>query len=90
MICSPEARAARKKAQLARDAASSKPGFAALYASQPHEIRIAAEQGAIRKAERAAKNAIAALSHADADASAEIFSDGSMATAQAVEKSGGA
>ncbi len=88
MICSSEARAARKKAQLARDAAATKPGFAAVYASQPGQIRIAAEQGAIRKAERAAKNALAALSHADASASAEIFSSG-MATPQAVEEAGG-
>ncbi len=76
MICSPEARASRKKAQLARDAASTKPGFAELYASQPDQIRIAAEQGAIRKAERAAKNAIATAAHADADASAGIFTAG--------------
>lgn len=73
MICSPEARAARKEAQLARDKASTKPGFAELYASQPDQIRIHAEQGAIRRAERAAKNAIAILAHADADASADIF-----------------
>ena len=73
MICSPEARAARKTAQLARDAAATKPGFAELYASQPHELKVAAEQGAIRRAERAAKNAIAIAAHADAETSADIF-----------------
>lgn len=88
MICSPDARAARKKAQLARDEAATKPGFAELYASQPHEIKVAAEQGAIRKAERAAKNAIAIAAHADAETSAEIFSNG-LATPQAVEDAGG-
>lgn len=91
MICSPEARAARKKAQLARNEAQTKPGFAELYASQPHEIKVAAEQGAIRRAERAAKNAVAIAAHADAVTSAEIFG-GSIQTPSAgaaVKKAGG-
>ena len=88
MKCSPEARAARKKAQLARDAASTKPGFAELYASQPHEIQVAAEQGAIRRAERAAKNAIAIAAHADAETSADVFTS-SLETPSAVKDDAG-
>jgi hypothetical protein len=89
MICSTEARAARKKAQLARDAASTKPGFAELYASQPHEKKIAAEQGAIRRAERAAKNAIALAAHADAESSADVFTSGIQTPTAGTADNGG-
>ncbi len=58
MKLSNEANAAAKKAQLVRLKAKGTPEYGALYASQPAQIRIAAEQGAQRKAEHEAKNAL--------------------------------
>jgi hypothetical protein len=54
---SSETQAARKKAQLARLAAKGSPEYAAIYAQQPEQLIIAAEQGAARKAVREAKAA---------------------------------
>ncbi len=68
-----EVRAAQKKAQLARLAAKGTPEYPALYASQPEQIRKAAEQGAIRKAERDAKNALRDAMQKSANEAVEIF-----------------
>ncbi len=73
MILSEEARAAAKKAQLARLAARGTPEYPALYASQPAQVRKAAEQGAIRKAERDAKNALSDAMQKSANEAVEIF-----------------
>ena len=73
MIVSESTQKARKKAQLARLAAKGTPGYGALYASQPEQQRIAAEQGAQRKAVRDAKNALNAAALQSANEAAEVF-----------------
>lgn len=73
MQLSEDTRAAQKKAQLARLAAKGTPEYLALYASQPEQIRIAAEQGAQRKAERDAKNALNAAKLKAANEAVEVF-----------------
>jgi len=75
MQLSEETQAARKKAQLARLAAKGTPGYPALYASQPEQIRIAAEQGKARQAEREAKNAINAAKLKAANEAVDVFSN---------------
>lgn len=74
MQLSPSTRAAQKTAQLARLAAKGKPGYAALYASQPEEVRIAAEQGKARKVVRDAKEALNLAALKAAGESADVFS----------------
>ena len=73
MKLSNEARAAAKEAQMVRLKAKGTPEYPALYASQPAEIRIAAEQGAKRKAEREAKNALSAAILKSSTEAVEIF-----------------
>ena len=73
MIGSPTVRAARKKAQRARIAAKGSKEYSKLYASQPDQVRIAAEQTAARKVRRAAQLAIENAIGADAAASADSF-----------------
>lgn len=71
MTLSVAARSAAKKAQIARLAAKGSPDYPAIYAKQPDQIRIAAEQGAARKVRRDEKKAqdAAALSAAEIGAS---------------------
>jgi hypothetical protein len=70
---SADARASRKQAQLARIEKKGDPDYPLLYAKQPHEIKVAAEQGAQRKAIRAAKVALEIAMQADARGATEIF-----------------
>ncbi len=74
MQLSPSTKAAQKTAQLSRLAAKGKPGYAALYASQPEQIRIAAEQGKARKAIRAAKEALNLGARKAANEAVDVFS----------------
>ena len=55
---SAEERAALKKQQLARLAAQGSENYSELYASQPEQLRLAAEDKAKRQIERDAKNAV--------------------------------
>ena len=74
MSSSEATRAAAKKAQLARLAAKRSPDYPKVYAAQPEQVRIAAEQGAARKAVRDAKLAIDAVAASNAAAATESFS----------------
>ena len=58
MIRSEEERVARKAGQLARLTRKGDPDYPVLYAQQPDQIRLAAEQKAQRAAEREAKDAL--------------------------------
>jgi len=73
MQLSDEARAAAKEAQLARLAAKGTPEYPALYASQPEQIRIAAEQGVQRKALHDAKGALSTAKLQAANEALEVF-----------------
>ncbi len=75
MILSEETRAARKKAQLTRLAAKDTDieNYPALYASQPEQQRIAAEQGAQRKAQREAKDALNQAALQSANEAVDVF-----------------
>lgn len=74
MQVSQSTRSAQKTAQLARLAAKGKPGYGALYASQPEQVRIAAEQGKERKAIRDAKNSLNLAALKAAGETADVFS----------------
>lgn len=78
MQLSEDARAAQKEAQLARLAAKGSPEYPQIYAQQPDQIRIAAEQGAARAKERALKNS--AEGFAVGDAAAAVADFGNIAT----------
>ncbi len=67
------ARAAKKDAQLNRLKVKGTSGYSKLYASQPAQVKIAAEQGAARQAERAIKNAVSATVEQDEIAAAGVF-----------------
>ena len=73
MILSESARAAAKKAQLARLAAKGSPDYPKIYANQPAQIRRAIKLKAERKVFHDAKMAVNAAATADADAAAESF-----------------
>jgi hypothetical protein len=73
MKLSEETRAARKKAQLSRLAAKGTPDYPALYASQPEQVRIAVEQGAQRKAQREAKDALNQAVLKSSNEAVEVF-----------------
>ncbi len=67
------ARAAEKKAQLARLAAKGSPDYPIIYAQQPQQLRIAAEQAVVRKARRDAKKALLAGAISDASGAVSAF-----------------
>ena len=74
MILSAESRAARKKAQLARLEAKVKPGYPALYGSQPHEIAKGNEERAARQLAREVKNQAETAARTAAESAANHFS----------------
>ncbi len=78
MTVSEDTRAAQKEAQLTRLAAKGSPDYPKIYAQQPDQIRIAAEQGAARAKEHAIKNAAEVVAAGDAAAAVEGF--GNIAT----------
>lgn len=78
MRMSEEARAIRKKAQLARLATKTQPGYPALYASQPHQIAIAAEQGAERRLARSIRNQAQTAAIAAAESATSVFTGAAL------------
>lgn len=68
-----EAQQAKKSAQIARLAAKGSKGYSKLYASQPAQVRIAAEQKAARKTERAQIDAASLAVEQDEKAAANVF-----------------
>ncbi len=74
----PEVRKALKKQQLARLAAKGTPEYPALYASQPEQLRKAAENQAERKAIRDLKESAKARALIEAGEGASVF-DGAAA-----------
>ncbi len=81
MILSQAARDAAKKAQLARLALKGTPEYPEMYAKQPEQIRIAAEQRAARKVRREAKEALEATALSDAAGALAVFEGGVKLTA---------
>ncbi len=81
MFVSEAANAAAKKAQLARLALKGTPEYPAMYAKQPEQIRIAAEQQAARKVRRDAKEALQAGALSDAAGALAVFGGGVDLTA---------
>jgi hypothetical protein len=75
MITSLEARAAAKKAQLARLAKKGTPEYPALYAAQPQQQRKAAANAVERKAFHDAKQAVNKIALMQANEAAEVFGD---------------
>ncbi len=69
----PEVRKALKKQQLARLAAKGTPEYPALYASQPEQLRKAAEYGAERKIRRDFKEAAKVRAIVEAGEGADVF-----------------
>ncbi|MEE8579816.1 MAG: hypothetical protein V3S78_07670 [Hyphomicrobium sp.] len=84
MLLSPEARAARKSAHLARIAAKGSANYPALYASQPAQVAKAAENAERAQALREAKATQHATEIANAQGAAEVFS-GAISTAPSGE-----
>ena len=80
MNLSPEARAAEKKAQLARLAAKGTPGYVKMYASQPAEIRKGEIQRAARKVERDKKNAASVAAISAAQDAVAVFKPANITT----------
>ena len=74
MVGSQQTRAKQKEAQLARLAAKGTPEYGEIYAAQPDQIRIQAEQYAARQEERALKLAGDIEANSDADAAVAAFS----------------
>jgi len=73
MILSKQAMAARKEAQKTRLAAKGSDEYPALYASQPEQMRIAAEQGAARKILHDQKNSDSAAALEAAHDAVDVF-----------------
>jgi len=73
MYISVEVQAAKKRAQMARIAAKGTPEYAALYASQPAQVRIAAEQKAQRAVRREMKQALEAEGIKTANEAVSVF-----------------
>jgi hypothetical protein len=69
----PNVRVAEKEAQLKRLAAKGTPGYGAMYAAQPRQVRRAAEQKAARLAQRDERSAADALALAEAKGAALGF-----------------
>lgn len=68
-----EAQKAKKDAQIARLAAKGTKGYSKLYASQPAQVRIDAEQKAARKVARDARDAVSLGIVQDETAAASAF-----------------
>lgn len=75
MIGSIQTRVKQKEAQLARLAAKGTPEYGDIYAAQPDQIRIKAEQYAVRQEVRAIKLAADTEASSDADAAVAAFSN---------------
>ena len=73
MFISNEVQAASKRAQLARLKAKGTPEYPALYASQPEQVRIAAEQKAKRAVRREMKEALEASGIRTANEAVAVF-----------------
>ena len=76
MLLSPEARAARKKAQLARLDKKGDDDYPIIYAQQPEQRRQAAENAAIRQALHQAKLLISIQAQTDAEGAVAVFQTG--------------
>lgn len=73
MIITPEERAARKKAQVARIAAKGSPQYPVLYAQQPEQIRLKAKADAQRAADRQAAEALKQATLVAGDEAASLW-----------------
>lgn len=73
MFISNEVQAAKKSAQIARIAAKGTPEYPTLYASQPEQIRIAAEQKKERAVRREAKEVLEAAGIRTANEAVSVF-----------------
>ena len=82
MRMSEPARAAKNAARDARLAAKGTADYPLLYAAQPHQIAVAKQQGAERKARRDAISAAEAKGHAEDVGAVQVFT-GQMATTAA-------
>ncbi|KKN64465.1 hypothetical protein LCGC14_0491530 [marine sediment metagenome] len=80
MIRSDEERQAAKKVQVARLAVKGSPGYPALYAKQPDQIRIAEEAAAARKIEREASEALKAATLAAGAEAASLWESNDLST----------
>ncbi len=80
MIRSEEERLANKKQQLARLAAKGTPQYPVLYAKQPEQIRLAAENKAQRAIEREAKDAFVRAIVAAGEDAASLWGTNDLTT----------
>ncbi len=80
MIRSEEERLANKKQQLARLAAKGTPEYPVLYAKQPEQIRLAAENKVKREAEREATDALKRAVIAAGEEAANLWKTNELTT----------
>ncbi len=78
MFISTEVQAARKKAQLVRLAAKGTPEYPELYAAQPEQVRIAAEQKKARAVRREMKEALEAAGIRTANEAVAVFGSANL------------